>query len=154
MDAQTVTDWIADITYKPNWNFQVESVDGDVLVMRFGYIVPNSNKNLAPDYFLTGEVWTYWPLHLSDIRTKNQFQMLVISAIVEVEMHELREFIAFDRETFEKPVHPHSDAGSRNWAGMHTPNPLEQEVHILNDALYGLADRESAMFEYLTQDIR
>lgn len=113
------------ITYRPDWSFTAQDYTKrfqDSIRLRIDYTAPDTDVKWAPTYDHIINTHADFVIHLTGLRTPEEFYRQVFRVILEVELHEAREFFAVSGSEFHKPVHPHTHEGMFNWAVNFNPN--------------------------------
>ncbi len=112
MDAREAARWINnEFHYKPGWTITAVSdlYLGLGMIVRFGFSTVNSDRQYALQGYpkaLDGLVETY--LETWTIEDYKQLRNDVVGFIVQLELHEVWEFVRIGKE-MEAPFHPHKD---------------------------------------------
>lgn len=104
------------IVYRPGYRFAAYPV-GQQIELRVSFPTHNSNQADArrayPDDFIRVDYQWLDPERMTDI---DGIWAEVLTAIMEVELHEAREFLRDRLHDFRAPFHPHRDEGKNNYA--------------------------------------
>jgi hypothetical protein len=162
MNTDTAIALISQLVYKPGWEFIAEDntsrFEGSVRLTVW-YPCHNSDRKYAPaGYPATepqdtvsgkgepvaagtptirpeGKAKAAFALMLSDVDDVTELYHLIACTIMQIEEHEMREFLR-TAPTYWAPFHPHHDDGIRRWAAV-TGQPFR---HVqASDLSFGLA---------------
>lgn len=143
MLVSTAIDLIRDsLVYKPGWEFEAEDgtsrFEGSVK-LTIHYPCPDSNRDRAglgypdtepcarllpsgaevpagtPTLRPDGKARASFALMVGDVQDVRSLYHLITCAIMQIEEHEMREFLRV-RPSFWAPFHPHKEDGIRSWA--------------------------------------
>lgn len=112
MDIDHAIEVIEQVRYKPGWKITAKRVwgsDHDVRLV-VDYLAPDSSN--APEYRETIAVDAHCVIDVSDIASDLDLLRKVLDSLIEVEIHEAREFFRYGPEA---PFHPHSFEGDVGW---------------------------------------
>lgn len=162
MNTDTAIALIGTMAYKPDWEFKPTDNTGrfeDSVKMTISYPCANSDRDYArmgypdvepedrtlpsgkvakagtPTIRWNGKASASFLLMLSDVNDVSELYYLIARTIMEIEEHEMREFLRIT-PTFWSPFHPHHADGMKRWAQV-TGRPLD---HVYtSDTRFGLA---------------
>lgn len=145
MDVARAIELVKGISYRPDWTFTATDHTKrfqESIVLRIDYVAPDTDVKWAPDYAHIINTHANFVIPLGFL-SDEEFYREVYRAILDVEMHESREFFAVEGQTFRKPVHPHTDEGMLSWAANFNPdfhNTSQTTVRdsIRHDLLFGV----------------
>lgn len=134
MSPDTAIALISEISYKPNFTLHAypNRSNSGAVSLDIDYEVPNSNVEYAPEYTFVGTVSRTFTLQVSEISVDDELYQLVFQCLLQIETHECREFFGTGGNQYEKPFHPHTPDGIRNWRTL-------RPIHILDDVPAGYA---------------
>ena len=120
------------LVYKPGWRFEAEPhvprFPGQVKVTVH---YPAQNSNL-PDaklgYPVSIVTYAKFPIEVNTLGDKYDVLRLLVEKVMEIELHEAREFLRLPEDDWKAPFHPHSVTGISRWGA-----PAQSDV------LFGLA---------------
>ena len=113
------------ITYRPEWSFSARDWTKrfqDSIALRIDYTAPDTDVKWAPDYAHMIDTYAEFTIHVTGLRTPAEFYREVYRAIIDIELHESREFFSVNGEQYDKPVHPHTHTGMYEWAKEYNPD--------------------------------
>lgn len=107
------------LVYKPGWRFEAEEhvprFPGQVKVT-VHYPARNSNLADAKDgYPLDIMTYAKFPIQVWTLTDKYELIRCLIEKIMEIELHEAREFLRLPEDDWLAPFHPHSVKGMARW---------------------------------------
>jgi hypothetical protein len=118
MRTETALELIDGLTYKPGWKL-IASDHSDrfegAIKLHVEYLAANSNRELAdagyPEQIVAR---AEFPIMVGDCDEACTLYRRIIDALMEIELHEAREFLRV-RSTGWAPFHPHRLDGMRRW---------------------------------------
>lgn len=120
MEVQSAIRLINGLIYKPEWKItatdHTNRFESSVKV-RIDYPAYSSDRDEAVSGYPT-KIYTYstFPLIVADCDDVDLYRQ-IITAIVEIETHEAREFLRV-RRTWWAPFHPHRIDGMKRWGNV------------------------------------
>lgn len=120
---------IGQLTYKPGWTFEPEDhtnrFEGSVKV-KISYPANDTSREDAREGYpnpipVTYAVFSFGVSNLDDIQLYRE----IANCIMEIECHEMREFLRVS-PTFWAPFHPHQLDGMRRW----NPDTVKQDFQF------------------------
>ncbi|MFH8698766.1 hypothetical protein DMH25_46215 [Streptomyces sp. WAC 01325] len=117
MEAASAVELLKQLVYKPGWTIDAEDhthrFEGTVKV-RFTFPAHRSERNFAPEGY-PEKITTYaeFPIVVADCDDVELYRRVLVK-IMEVELHEAREFLRVP-PTYWAPFHPHRVDGMKRW---------------------------------------
>ena len=143
MDVADAIKMVDGITYKPGWTFSATKHDrfANSICFQMMFRAPDSDSKYAPDYTQMGILF---PRAIVQLEGKTDLDVAgeLLRAIIDAELHEIREFFSVWTEDnpYFKPFHPHNDNGQHMWAWLNgCRSDAEVKASIFRDLMYGNA---------------
>jgi hypothetical protein len=138
MNVDSAIALIDNLLYLPGWGFEAADhtnrFEGSVKV-KITYPARNSNRDQAPDgYPETITTYAEFPMVVANCDDMWLYRK-VANAVVEIETHEMREFLRV-KPTFWAPFHPHRIDGMKRWNATEDSGPADD---IFPDLRFGIA---------------
>lgn len=120
MNTQDAIQFLAGVVYKPGWTFTVIVADDVAMVVEIGFEAPNSDVLFAPEYTEDIDASQTHVLVHSECETQADMIRRVFELVLDVELHEMREFFSVGGAAYWKPLHPHTREGRQLWERWRT----------------------------------
>lgn len=121
MDNKAASELINGLRFMPGWRFQAFDFGDDTIMARILIDTVNSDHDKAvlgyPQH-ITLERGVM--IHPEDYATSTQLAAAVFTWIMEIMIHESREFLRLGTEDLRAPFHPHRPEGNDNWNDLVT----------------------------------
>lgn len=119
MDVVAACKYINDIDYMPGWNLRARVSDHNIVWLGVDVITNDSSRDLAPlGYPRKIHAGDEFLIDTRDVYTTDQLDDIVIAHLMQVHLHEAREFFRHRQlgsEAYEAPFHPHRPEGQARW---------------------------------------
>lgn len=126
------------VTYKPGWAFTARDHTKrmeDTIVLHVDYEALDTDLREAPAYKKQIKTYAEFDIVVGDCDDETTLYAKVLQRIIEIELHETREFFAVGGVELLKPFHPHTIAGMKHWADMQARNVHDHD----SDLQFGVA---------------
>ena len=128
MDNTQAMTLINGLRFMPGWRFEAfDFGSGDTVYARALIDTVNSDQDKAkinyPQHITLERMIMVHPV---DYDTSDQLAAALFTWIMEILIHESREFLRLSTESYRAPFHPHREEGSANWTkllGENAPDP-------------------------------
>jgi hypothetical protein len=107
---------INDVIYRPEWTIKATAVD-DQVEISFLINTVNTDRECAREGYQ--EERTLNPGNVLDpslLASRYDVYAVLMAMIMELELHEAREFLRVKSDDFNAPYHPHRAEGNRAWS--------------------------------------
>jgi hypothetical protein len=143
MHINTAIALIEGITYKPGWTLWAEDFTKryeETVLLHLNYSAPDTDVKYAPEYavFVPGGARANFAIMVGDCDDPMSLYRKVFEVLMRVEYHESREFFSVNGEYFDKPFHPHTMGGMKNWAAAQAAN-ADADPLVFADLAFGVA---------------
>lgn len=132
---------IMSLSYKPGWSFEASDHTNrfeDGIKITVHYPAFNSNRDRArKGYPERIETYATFALCVTELDTR-QLYFTLIQKLMDIELHEAREFLRIPALDFEAPFHPHRFAGMMNWTNAQF-EASRHSVGVASDLQFGVA---------------
>jgi metal-sulfur cluster biosynthetic enzyme len=116
MEATQVTEVISKIHFMPTWEFDSMTMDADLVMVRAVWDTVNSDQDQARLGYPQGvSLERALMVHPQDYATENDLHAALITWLIEIMIHESREFFRVGDE-MAAPFHPHRYEGESLWS--------------------------------------
>lgn len=121
MLAERCAETVNSLAYRPGWTIVAQvvpeefrdSVGGDVIVM-FDVDTVDTNRECARDGYSTPKHLEVPSVISSEIfDSPNEVYGMILAQIMDLEMHETREFLRVKSDDYAAPFHPHRAEGNK-----------------------------------------
>lgn len=125
MDATAMVELLSGITYRPGWTFTAEAlpalrhvfgVEEDVRFRMACTTVDSDREYALKGYPETKTLEWDFILKSDDWQADNLIRQ-VFGMLMDIELHESREFFRLRTDDMQAPFHPHRPEGEAAWAG-------------------------------------
>lgn len=123
MDAQEFCDVINGLGYRPGWTFHAEPKPDDMnvgaanVIMTFAVDTVDTNRDCAKrGYDTPKHITDTVPVDSTVFHSSTDVAAYVLANLMELELHEAREFLRLSTEDYRAPFHPHREEGQEAFA--------------------------------------
>ena len=119
MDVESAIKVVNELIYKPGWQFTATDHTNrfaNSIKVRISYPARNSNRECAPLYLEEIETYATFAFNVEQLDAIGICREM-LSALIEIETHEAREFLRFP-DSLDAPFHPHNLDGMLRWGNV------------------------------------
>ena len=108
-----------EVTYKPGWTITATPVDTDGVRVAVHFVAVDSNREMAKRGYPKDGLAVPTPentFHLADpLVNEAGILTVLMTFLVDIEIHEAREFLRVKTDDYAAPFHPHHWSGHARW---------------------------------------